>query len=61
MALTQGDDVLLADQGLTARVEENISAKRLGLLNDVIQFFKREIERMTVLRRPTTGAFQVAG
>ena len=61
MALTEGDDVLLADQGLAARVEKNISAKRLGLLNDVIQFLQREIEGVTILRRPAAGAFQVAG
>ena len=59
--LAQGDDVLLAHQGLAAGVNVQIDAKLLALGDDGVDLVKGQIELIAVLRRPAAGAVQVAG
>ena len=60
MRLAQLDEVVLAHQGLAARVDEHVRSQGLALLDDGIDVVVAQVELMAVFCGPATRAMQVA-
>ena len=60
MSFAELDEILLAHQRLTARVDVDMNAQLFTLRDDRIDIVIGEIERIAIICRPATGAVQVA-
>ena len=61
MLFTQGDQVLFANQRLTAGIYVHIYAHFLALGDNGIDLVKGQVQLVAVFRGPAAGAVQVAG
>ena len=59
--LAELDEVGLAHERLTARVDEDVRPELVCLVDDRVDVVIAQVELMAVLRRPATRAMQVAG
>ena len=59
--LAQGDQILLAHQGLAAGVDVEVDAQLLTLGDDGVDLIKGQVQLVAVLGGPAAGAVQVAG
>ena len=60
MAFTQGDNVLLPHQRLSAGIDEEVTAEFLCLCDDAVQLFQGQVQFVPILRCPAACTVQIA-